>query len=229
MLKQLKQLNWSKYMKIIGAVMIVNVIVVSFLQYKSHEAQVVADEFMKLVYKGQTESISGYLSDNNLFYKNQEAFSDIRHYEISGFGIDPDGSASIHYFVTGLPADNRNIDLKLKKDGTSWIITGIHINYHINREDKAFAEQVAEWFTCGEVTNLRRHITDYDEKVFGPILSACRNEKLILQKTEIQYPGKYEKDIRRVKFYYAGTDGTIRMIFRLKYQNDYSVESVSVE
>lgn len=184
---------------------------------------------MKSAVGKQTDHLSRYLRDKNLYFENQQAFSDIDQYNECGFGMDVDGSASIHYFVTGLPADNRNIDLKLVQEGSVWMITHIHINYHIVREDKALALQVAEWIINGDENNLQQYIPDYNDKIMEPVYHACKNERLSLRKTETRPAGKNEGNTRRTIFFFSNADETKRLSFMIKYQHNYSVEEISLK
>ncbi len=221
-------INWKRYLLVTGAVILIGLVWSYFLSYKTQDARNVANAFMKSVVGNQTEDLSRYLRDKNLYFENLQAFSDISHYNECGFGMDADGSASIHYFVTGLPADNRNIYLKLGREGSVWMITHIHINYHILREDKAIALQAAEWIANSDEKNLRQYMSDYSDKFMEPVLGVFRNEKLTLRNTETRPAGKNEGNMRRTIFFFSNADESKRLSFMVKHHGKYSVESVKI-
>ena len=222
-------INWKRYLLVTGAVILIGLIWSYFLSYNTQDARNVANAFMKSAIGKETDDLSQYLRDKNLYFENLQAFSDINQYNECGFGTDADGSASIHYFVTGLPADNRNIDLKLGREGSVWRITHIHINYHILREDKALALQVAEWIANRDEKNLMPYLTEDVISIMDPVYQACRNERLSLRKTETRPAGKNEGNTRRTNFFFSNADETKQLSFMIKYQHNYSVEEISLK
>ncbi len=70
--------------------------------------------------------IEGLATEDNIIYSFKE----------SGFGVDDKKSIWISYYVVGLPAETRNININYIKQNQQWHINDIKVSYEISRIDK---------------------------------------------------------------------------------------------
>lgn len=223
------KLKWRTYAAVIGALILAGFVFALYISSRTRDAAVVAHEFMNLAIKKDTESMAGYLTDKDLYYRYKNDFLNIHKFSECGHGLDPDGAVSIHYYIKGLPADERNISFRLVKTGSRWIINFIHVNYHILRDDKALANLVVEWLVRGDRKKLKRLLSNYSGADLDRAFDRLKGEKLFLRTTRTIPPGRYEHSVRRVVFYYSNRTDSNRLSFRIRYHNRYFLEALSFQ
>ncbi len=221
--------NWRRYAAILGALVLAGLVFALYISSRTREAAAVAHRFMDLAIQKDSESMSGYLTDQDLYHKYKNDFLNIHKFSECGHGLDPDGTVTIHYYIKGLPADDRNISFRLRKTGSGWIINFIHVNYHIHRDDKALANLVAEWLVRGDRQKLKRYLSDYSDADLDRVFDRLRGEKLFLRTTRIMAARRYETGIRRIVFHYSNRTDSNRLSFRIKYHRRYFLEDLRLD
>ena len=217
------------YAAVIGALVLIGLVFALYISDKTRNAEAVAREFMELAIKKDTESITGHLTDQDLYYRHKNDFLNIHKFSECGHGLDPDGTVSIHYFVRGLPADERNISFRLVKTGSRWMINFINVNYHIHRGDKALAELVAEWLARGDRRQLKRYISFCSDADLDHVLGRLKGKTLFLRTVRAIPAGRYERGTRRTVFHYSDPSNANRLSFRIKYHDRYSLEDIRLD
>lgn len=223
------KLKWRTYATVIGALILIGFVFALYISSRTRDAAAVAQRFMDLAMQKDTESMAGYLTDKDLYYRYKNDFLNIHKYSECGHGLDPDGAVSIHYYIKGLPADERNISFRLAKTGSRWVINFIHVNYHTHRDDKALANMVVEWLIRGDRKKLKRFLSDYSDAELDRAFNRLKGEKFFLRTTRSIPAGRYEHEIRRTVFHYSNPSGAKRLSFRIKHHNRYFLEDLRLD
>ena len=101
------------------------------------EARAKTLEFMYYVQHNNFEQAQKMLINDSIDLKKMFTGTGVvLSYNESGYGVDSKTDVWVNIFAGGLPAENRNVNLKLKKINGNWKINNIVVDYHIDRIDK---------------------------------------------------------------------------------------------
>lgn len=112
----------------------------------------------------------------------------VQHYNVCGEGYYSPKKISVSYYVTGTPADVRNVNLIVEKISEQWMVTSIHINYHINRRVKQLANEFVQLLVHDqrqEARELSRDINNHEFEALADFLSKQQKDTVMLTKGEI--------------------------------------------
>jgi hypothetical protein len=117
-------------------VMVVSPFVETYLNNAVKNVRPLADTLMYNLKNQHFEKINNLL-DKDINLKQLASGSNIiNSYKEVGYGVDASDDIWISYYVTGLPAETRNISINFIKKGEQWFIKDIIPSYEISRVHK---------------------------------------------------------------------------------------------
>lgn len=152
----------------------------------------------------------------------------VEHWNMAGFGVQSPRIAHIEYYVTGKPANQRNLQLCLTKIRHEWKVSDITHRYHIHRDDKAFAIAWAELLNKGQTEKAIREIESADSETIASLKNLFNSTKpascQLLEGLPIPQTGKYHTPgLRQTEFIFALDNSPIQITIRLRFQKSYSI------
>ena len=130
----------NKYPIFIIAIVLIAIIIFPFVENyinnKVNDIRPMADSLMYNLKNQKFDNINNVLNKDIDVKKLATGDNIIDSYKVSGYGVDAPDDIWISYYVVGLPAETRNININFIKKEGKWFIKDIVPAYQISRTHK---------------------------------------------------------------------------------------------
>ncbi len=159
----------------------------------------------------------------------------INYYKESGYGTNGRENVWLHYYVTGLPAETRNVSLNFQKENSAWNLSDIKISYHFDRVHKSNIFSFINHIEQGNRTEAFALTRDFSKDKFEEIASQIPSVSFnsnweIVEAINKPCSNKYCKNKPSAQhFYVMPANGYIKLFFICKdLKGDCWIEKVSL-
>jgi len=130
----------NKYPFFIIAIVLIALIISPFVENyinnKVNNIRPMADSLMYKLKNQKFDNINNVLNKDIDLKKLATGDNIIYSYKVSGYGVDNSDDIWIAYYVTGLPAETRNMNINFVKKESKWFVKDIVPAYKISRVHK---------------------------------------------------------------------------------------------
>lgn len=159
----------------------------------------------------------------------------IYNYKESGYGANGRENVWLHYYITGLPAETRNVSLNFQKENSTWNLSDIKISYHFDRVHKANIFSFINYIEQGNKSEAfaltRNFAKDKFEELTSQIFTVDLSSNWkIVEAINKPCSSKYCKNKPSVQhFYVMPTNEQMKLFFICKdLKGDCWIEQVSI-
>ena len=168
--------------------------------------------------------------DYERFFTGEEI---IHSYKESGYGANGRENIWLHYYITGLPAETRNVSLNFQKKNSAWNLSDIKISYHFDRVHKSNIFSFINYIEQGNKTEAFALTRNFSKDEFDKITNQIFNVNLnsnweIVEAINKPCSRKYCKNKPSAQhFYVSPTNGQMKLLFICKnLKEDYWIEKI---